>query len=119
MNDVLEWPLTIRRGREFSEYFGFRDNSDAAFDLTGYTVKAQLRDRAELDANLIVDFTIRYGDDDPTTGDVYLELTDTQTNAIEDRRGYYDILLTEDATGIDTTWVDGVVTLKGSVTDNA
>lgn len=116
MEDALDWPLEIRRGREFSEPFGFVNDDDSAMDLTGYTVKAQVRDRQAIDGNLIIEFTVRI--DDPLTGEVYLELTDAETSAITARRGFYDLLLI-DAAGKDETYVEGVVAFKGSVTANA
>ena len=118
--EPLNWPITIRRGREFSEYFGFRNYDGTPegtpFDLTSYVVKAQARVRQSIDSELVVDFTVRIPD--RTTGDTYMELTDTQATAIKGKRAYYDVLLIDASNG-DVTKVEGVATIKGSVTSNA
>lgn len=114
--EPLNWPITIRRGREFSEYFGFRNDDGTPFDLTGYVVKAQARVRQSISSELVVDFTVRIPD--RTTGDTYMELTDGQSTAIKGKRAYYDVLLIN-ASNIDVTTVEGVATIKGSVTSNA
>jgi len=116
VNDPVKWDLTIRKGREFSEWFGLRNDDDTPMDLTSYTVRAQIRADIDIAATLIADFSVRI--DDPATGDIYLELTDAQTSALTARRGYYDLLLT-DPSGIDETYAEGTVIIKGSVTSNA
>jgi len=113
MTEPVQHDITIRKGRDFSEYFGLRNDDDTPMDLTGYTVKAQIRASRDTTSTLIADFTVRI--DDPTTGDIYLELTDTVTAGLTATRAYYDLLLT-DPSGIDETYVEGAVTVRGSVT---
>lgn len=102
------YPLTIIRGREFSVTFEF-----VALNLSGYTVKAQVRELENQSSTLIADFTeaVVTG----TNSTVTLSLSDTTTSAITQSTGFYDILMT-DGSNNDYTYVRGPVQIIGSVT---
>ena len=81
----------------------FKDSSDAAINLTGYTVYAQAwnKDRTTKQA----DFAIAYTD--RTDGKVTISLTDAQTKDFIDEV-YYDVLL-EDGSEKREYYLEGVI----------
>jgi hypothetical protein len=114
MDSPLQHDLIIDIGRDFNEYFGFTDDADTPLDMTGYTVKAQIRSGESSGSTLIAEFTV--DNSALADGELWLRLTDAQTAAITASSGYYDILVT-DASGTDETWVFGTVTFQGRPTD--
>ncbi|MGK2905050.1 MAG: hypothetical protein ACSLFH_01725 [Desulfuromonadales bacterium] len=121
--DAVKHNIAIDIGRDFREWFGFRNDDEVVnpdgtigsyVDLTGYIFRAQIRESSSADSGLIVDFTID-STDALTSADIYLVLTDAQTDAITEIAGFYDILATA-PDGIDETWVYGDVTFVGRPT---
>lgn len=111
------WNITVRKGRDFVEQYDFQNDDGTPMDLTGYTVKAEMREAPSLDSPLIVAFSVSIPT--PANGQVTLSLTDIQTAALGSySKAYYDIMLT-DPSGIDETYVEGTVAIKDSVTSNA
>jgi hypothetical protein len=108
----VEYNITIRKGNDFEQLYEFQDDTGAAMDLTGYTVKSQIKASKSLSATAVATFTVSTPD---ATGYIYLRLTDAQTGALTIKTGYYDILLTS-ATGVDDTYVTGVCTIEETVT---
>jgi hypothetical protein len=109
--------IRIKRGADFS--FGpFEIEIDGVIlNLTGATCYCQLRESQKRDSALIADITLVV-----TTGavtgylsDIELTLTDTQTAAITQSGGYYDVLVVN-SVGNDTYYLEGKVTVFGSVT---
>jgi len=105
------YPLTILRGRDFDVEFEFAD-----LNLTGYTARSQIRASESQDATLIEEFTIIVTPGTDST--VELDLSETETGAITQETGFYDLLLTSPS-GVDYTYIRGPVTFIGSVTEKA
>ena len=81
--------ITLQRRADFSLQLAFKDGSNVAIDLTGWTVAAQAwnEDRTTKYADFAVAYTNR------VTGSITLSLTSTQTTSFPDE-AYYDVLLT-------------------------
>ena len=109
--------IRIKRGADFS--FGpFEiEIDDVVLNLTGATCQCQVRESQKRDATLIVDMTlvVTVGTVTGYLSDIELKLTDAQTAAIAQDNGWYDVLVT-DASGIDIYYLEGKVTVFGSVT---
>lgn len=82
---------TIDRGRIFAQTVTFT----GAPDLTGNTFESQLRKSPDPASDLIATFTVDVTD--AATGVLVLRLTDTQTGALTDDGGWYDLLRTTSA----------------------
>ncbi len=77
-------------------------------DMSGYSFKAQIRDRPEY-GNLLAEFTI--DDSDSENGVIVLRLSPSETSIPP---GYWDLQL-EDVGGIQT-WLGGSVNVDGDIT---
>lgn len=93
---------TIQRRAVYDLSLQFKDVNDRAIDLTGWTVAAQIWDKAR--TVKYVDFTVTYTN--RVNGQVKISLTDTQTISLPDTC-YYDVLLT-DTTGRKEYYLEGV-----------
>ena len=95
--------FTLQRRADFSLDLQFKDGSDAAIDLTGYTVYAQAwnEDRTTKSADFSITYTNR------TNGQITISLTDTQSAAFPDELRY-DVLL-EDSGGTREYYLEGVI----------
>ena len=95
--------FTLQRASDWSVILQFKDSSDAAIDLTGYTVYAQCWDKAR--STKQADFGIAYTS--RTDGKVTISLTDAQTKDFIDEV-YYDVLL-ENGSGLREYYLEGVI----------
>lgn len=96
--------ITLQRRADYSLLLQFKDNTDTPIDITGYTVSAQIWDKARTTKS--ADFGITYTD--RPNGEVTLNLTGAQTAALPDQELYYDVLV-EDAGGLKSYYLEGVV----------
>lgn len=112
---LQEHNITILKGNDVRLEISFKQADGTPLDLTGYTVKSQIRDKASQDGNLIAEFTDAFFDSDPTTGTIVLTLSDTETAAIVQQSGYYDVLLV-DAADDARTYLKGAVKFLPTVT---
>lgn len=95
--------FTLQRRADFSLDLQFKDGSDAAVNLTGYTVYAQAWDKARTTKS--ADFLVTYVD--RSEGKITLSVTDTQTAAFPDEL-QYDVLL-EDSGGTREYYLEGII----------
>ena len=95
--------FTLQRRADWSLILQFKDSSDTAIDLTGYTVYAQAWNKAR--STKYADFTVAYTD--RSDGKVTISLTDAQTATFIDEL-YYDVLL-EDGSGLLEYYLEGVI----------
>ena len=81
--------ISLQRRADYSVTLQFNDSTNAAIDLTGWTVAAQAwnEDRTTKYADFAVAYTNR------VTGLITLSLTSTQTTSFP-KEAYYDVLLT-------------------------
>ena len=102
--------LVIYQDRDFSQTF-FLKSAGVAMNLTGYTVKAEVRPD-KYASDLIVAFTIVVI---KATGSITLSLTDTQTLVLTDEVAFWDLVLT-DPLGKRLNYIEGTLTVRGTVT---
>lgn len=105
--------LVINAGANFNQQFDLVETDDSGPKvLSGYSISAQVRKHAS--SNTKTDFTASITDG--AKGQIQISLTPVQTNALKTGRYVYDILLTEDATGVKTRVVEGSVLVREGVT---
>ena len=103
--------MTVQRRSDHNIQLVFKDSNNAAINLTGYTVEAQVWE--ETRTTKYADFGVTYTK--RSTATIDLALTDTQTAALEAGRFLYDVVITA-ADGTKTRVVEGQVTVNPSVT---
>ena len=105
--------MTVQRRSDHSVQLVFKDSSDNAINLTGYTVAAQVwdKDRKVKFADWNVTYTNR------SSGTVDIALTDVQTASfIRDAVLYYDVLLT-DGSGLKEYYLEGNINVSEGYTE--
>lgn len=95
--------FTLQRRADYSLDLQFKDSSDAAIDLTGYTVYAQAWNEGRTTKS--ADFTVTYTN--RSNGQISISLTDTQTATFPDELRY-DVLL-EDSGGTREYYLEGTI----------
>lgn len=108
--------ITMYRGRDFDVTFTISDANGTAIDLTGYTIKSEVRSKKNRDSRLMETFTVT--ETDLANGEFKISLTDTETDAISGNSGYYDVLIT-DTSDITYSYITGTVTIDNTVTEKA
>ena len=96
--------FTLQRRSDHSIPLLFKDGNDAAINLTGYTVEAQVWDQSR--TIKYADFTTTYTD--RSAGSVSIALTDTQTETFMTDQLYYDVLLTAPS-GSKEYYLEGII----------
>ena len=104
--------LFIDQDADFSTTVTVNDSSDSPLDLTGYTAVGMIR--KSYSSSTSTSFTIA-SVDPRTSGQITMTLTDVQTGALDSGRYVYDLVIT-DSTGDKTRVVEGIATIKPSVT---
>ena len=95
--------ISLQRRADYSITLQFKDSTDAAINLTGWTVAAQAWNQGR--TTKYGDFTITYTD--RSTGTVAIALTDEQT-ALLPNEAYYDVLLTNPS-GLKEYYLEGII----------
>jgi len=103
--------FTLQRRADYSLDLQFKDSSNAAIDLTGYTVYAQAWNEARTTKS--ADFAVAYTN--RSNGQVSISLTDTQTAAFPDELRY-DVLL-EDSGGTREYYLEGIIFVSQGYTE--
>lgn len=105
--------LIINSGADFSQSFTLEGtDTNSSFDLTGYTVAAQMRKWAGSSTATTFTATI---ESPATTGQILLRLTDTQTTSLKPGRYVYDVVITDEF-GIKNRVIEGMVLVTEGVT---
>ena len=94
--------MTVQRRSDHSIQLVFKDSSDAAINLIGYTVAAQVWD--EKRKVKFADWNVTYTN--RSTGTVDIALTDTQTATFSPNVLKYDVLLTNPS-GLKEYYLEG------------
>lgn len=94
---------TIQRRADYVLPLEFKDSTDAAINLTGWTVLAQAWNQAR--TTKYCDFTTTYTN--RVAGSVSIALTYTQTSALPDEC-YYDVMLINPS-GLREYYLEGVL----------
>lgn len=95
--------ISLQRRADYPVRLQFKDGSNVAIDLTGWTVIAQVWDRARV--TKYADFAVSYTD--RANGTVDLLLTSTQTATLPDE-AYYDVLLVN-GSGLREYYLEGII----------
>jgi hypothetical protein len=95
--------ITLQRRADYQVVLQFRDSTDTAINLTGWTVASQVWNQGR--TTKYADFTVVYTN--RSTGTVTLSLTDEQTTAFPDE-AYYDVLLTN-TSGLKEYYLEGMI----------
>ena len=96
--------MTVQRRADHSIQLVFKDSTNAAIDLTGYTVEAQVWE--ETRTTKYADFAVTYTD--RSAGSVSITLTDTQTATFTPDILKYDVLLIDGA-GSKQYYLEGTI----------
>ena len=96
--------MTVQRRADHSIQLVFKDSSNAAISLVGYTVAAQVWDEPR--SNKYADFAVTYTN--RSTGTVDIALTDTQTGTFTPEVLKYDVALTNPA-GLKEYYLEGII----------
>lgn len=102
--------VSLQRRADYSVLLQFKDSTDSAIDLTGYTVYAQAWDLGR--KKKYADFGVAYTD--RSNGQVTISLTDTQTSLFPDSL-QYDVLL-EDGSGTREYYLEGSISVSQGYT---
>ena len=103
--------MTVQRRSDHSIQLVFKDSNNAAINLTGFTVAAQVWE--ETRTVKYADFAVTYTN--RTTGTVDIALTDVQTATFETNTLSYDVML-EDSNGLREYYLEGVITMSEGYT---
>jgi NAD dependent epimerase/dehydratase family enzyme len=95
--------ISLQRRADYSVTLQFKDSTDAAINLTGWTVAAQVwnQDRTTKYADFTVTYTNR------STGTIAIALTSVQTATLPSE-AYYDVLLTN-GSGLKEYYLEGII----------
>ena len=98
-----QYNFSLQRRADHSITLQFNDSANAAINLTGWTVAAQVwnQDRSTKYA----DFTVTYTD--RVAGTIAIALTDEQTATLPNE-AYYDVLLTNPS-GLKEYYLEGII----------
>lgn len=97
------YDISLQRRADYSITLQFKDSTDTAINLTGWTVAAQVWNRGR--TTKYADFAVTYTN--RVTGTVAIALTDEQTDDFPNE-AYYDVLLTNPS-GLKEYYLEGVV----------
>ena len=98
------YDFTVQRRADHTIPLLFKDSNNAAINLTGYTVEAQVWE--ETRTTKYADFTTTYTD--RSAGSVSIALTDTQTATFTPNELKYDLLLINPA-GLKEYYLEGTI----------
>lgn len=95
--------IPVQRRADYDLQLQFKDSTNAAINLTGFTAYAQVWDVGR--TTKYADFAVTYVN--RANGQISIALTDTQTAAFPDE-AYYDVLL-EDPSTLREYYLEGIV----------
>jgi len=106
--------IVINSGANFVQSFNLEnDATDSPLDLTTYQVGAQFRKWSGSSTSVSFATTVI---SPPSSGVVVLSLSPENTTSLKPGRYVYDILLTDNYTGIKTRIIEGMVLVREGVT---
>ena len=105
--------LIVNSGADFNQSFTLDSaNTNSPFDLTGYTVESQMRKWSG--SSTATSFTSTIASP-PTSGEILLRLTSTQTTSLKPGRYVYDVIIT-DTSGVKSRVIEGMILVTEGVT---
>jgi hypothetical protein len=105
--------LVVNSGADFSQSFTLEgSDTNSAFNLTGYTVEAQMRKWAGSTTSTSFTASIEAA---PTMGQILLSLTSAQTTNLKPGRYVYDVVIADEYE-VKTRVIEGMVLVTEGVT---
>ncbi len=104
--------MVVQRRSDHKIQLIFKDNTDNAINLTGYTVFAQCWDLAR--KVKYADFNVAYTN--RANGTIDISLTDAQTKTFSINKLAYDVLL-QAPSGLREYYLQGVITMSEGYTE--
>ena len=105
--------LVVNAGSDFTQTFTLEGSANnSAFDITSYTVTAQMRKWAGSSTSISFDATKQNPN---TSGKILLKLTAAQTSALKPGRYVYDVIIT-DPFNVKNRVIEGMVLVREGVT---
>ena len=98
--------IQIEQGANFSSTFDVKRSDSSPLNLTGFSFSAKMKKHATAAGS--IGFAATYGST-PTDGKVTLSLTNTQTGIITAGRYEYDVLISNNFSGVKTKIFTGQV----------
>ena len=98
--------IQIEQGANFSSTFDVKRSDNSPLDLTGYSFSAKMRKHATAAGS--IGFAVTYGSS-PSAGQVTLSMTNAQTGIITSGRYEYDVLISNNFSGVKTKIFTGQV----------
>jgi hypothetical protein len=98
-----QYNISLQRRADYSITLQFKDSTDTAIDLTGWSAAAQAWNQGR--TTKYADFTVTYTN--RATGTIAIALTDEQT-ALLPNEAYYDVLLTNNS-GLKEYYLEGII----------
>jgi hypothetical protein len=98
-----QYNISLQRRADYSITLQFKDSTDTAIDLTGWSAAAQAWNQGR--TTKYADFTVTYTN--RATGTIAIALTDEQTALLPDE-AYYDVLLTN-SSGLKEYYLEGII----------
>lgn len=90
--------LTIYGGADFETTFNVTDNTNSAFDLSGYTGSAAISKSVAVGATLGVTTSFSVGITSAAGGKIKISLGSTSTRGLDQGRYMYDVIVSSGST---------------------
>lgn len=114
MSAVYVSNLVINSGVDFAQTFTLEDSqSNSIYDLTGYTVSAQMRKYSGSSNAINFTSSITYP---ATLGKILITLSSAQTTDIKPGRYVYDVVVQHNGNSKKTRVIEGMVLVREGVT---
>lgn len=116
MAERANWEM--EQGARFQRTLTYKDDNGNAIDLTGYSVRMDIRERKDKTSPIIhdVDAAGQITITDATGGEITIDIPDSDTAGFSFGVGWYDVEIV-DGSGNVTRLVQGRINLDREVTD--
>lgn len=110
----VQYNILLRRYRTYSKTFYFTDGDNNALNLSAYTISAEIRKELSYTSDLVGTFNIDVSD--AANGNITIYFNETETAAIAEGNGFWDMLF-ESVGGDIESWIEGKVEIRESITN--
>ena len=102
--------ISIEQGADFSSTFTITNSDGTPYNLLNSSAVAKIKKFPESTTSYPFSTSITV-----STGKITLVMTDTVTSSIPAGRYYYDILITNDTTGLKTRVIEGMAFVSAAI----
>jgi len=102
--------ITIEQGTDFASTFTITNSDGTVYNLLNNSAVAKLKKFPESETSYSFGTSLTV-----STGKISLTMANTVTSTIPAGRYYYDILLTNDTTGLKTRVIEGMAFVSASI----